>query len=100
VGGGNGVGVVIAGAGAAVVASFVDCHNRSWHTEHFVQLVVLEEVVAVVHSTEDYTGQPLGVEDEEVDDVLLRLPSKQSSPVEQVEEEVDLEVKGATVVYN
>jgi hypothetical protein len=96
----TGVGVAIAGAGAAVVASFVGCHSHSWRTKHFVLLVVLEEVVVAGHSTEDYIGLLLEVEDEAVVDVQLQQPSKPSNLVGRVGEVEDLEVKEAAAVCN
>jgi hypothetical protein len=92
----TGVGAATADADAAAAASFVGCHSRSWRREHFVLQEVLEEVVVVGRSIEDYTGLPLGAEDVElVVDGQLQLPSTPSSLVVQVEEVEDLEAKEA-----
>jgi hypothetical protein len=98
--GDTGAGAATADADAAAAASFVGCHSRSWHTEHFVLQVVLGEVEVVGCSTEDYTGLPLGAGDVELVDALLQLPSKPSSLVVQVEEVEDLEAKEAVAGCN
>jgi hypothetical protein len=99
--GGTDVGVVIAGAGAAVSANFVGYHSHSWRTKHFALLVVLEEVVVVGHSTEDCIELLLGVVVVVVVDVQQQQqPSKLNSPVVLVVVVEDLEAKGVAGVCN
>ena len=96
---GTGVDVAIADAGAAVVANFVGCHSRSLRTKHFVLLVVLEEVVVEVRSTEDCIGQLPEVE-EVVGGPQQQQPSKRSNLVEQAVEGEDLEAREVAAVCN